>query len=441
MEQIENESVMLNVLNNNEDSTNNTINTNDDSFDLELITSEELVVNTDEENQILLAEQNVESNETINYYEEIEISENIGLKERQYWIDALRILASYMVVLVNSSSYAINDVHIFSSSWYGLMFWDAMSRACVPLFIMISGTLFLNPKKDIPISKIYKKYIFRILKCIIFWNVFYGTVVKYLVNPFKTQHKWGYNIVTDFITDVLYGKFHLWYLYMGIGLYMVIPILRAITSNMKTLKYYLGLGVTVSYFIPFISNLIRDILPSLYIGKLNGVFAKFMICITIGFSIYYTLGYFLSVYEIKKKSILNWIYIFGLVNLFFTYGIKMILSIKKQEEYIFYDDYNAFNVFSVAVAIFLFFKYYVKELLNKLLLIKRFKILLLALSNLSFGVYLIHIFYFEIFFALNFHSYTFNPFIFSPIFALFIWVCGAVTVYFMKQVPILRNFV
>jgi len=407
-----------------------------------LITSDGLEINIDENNQILLAEENEESNETINNIEEIQISKNKRLEERQYWIDALRILASYMVILVHNASYIyIFEVQIFSLSWYGLMFWDAMSRVCVPLFIMISGILFLNPKKDIPISKVYKKYIFRILKCMIFWNAFYGTLVKYLINPFRGQYKWEFKIITDFIKDVLYGEFHLWYLYMCIGLYVMTPILRAITSNMKTLKYYLGLGITVTYLIPFISNLVKDILPSLYTGKLNEVVAKFMIFMTIGFTIYYVLGYFLSIYEIKNKSVLNCIYIYGLVNLFFTYGIKMILSVIKQEEYTSYSDYNSFNVFSAAVAIFIFFKYYVRELLNKLLLIEGFKTLLLTLSDLSFGVYLIHIFYVDIFFSLNFHSYTFNPFIFSPIYALCIWICGAITVYFMKHIPILRSFV
>jgi len=450
MEQSNNEDVTMEILNNS-NNDNNDINENVDNFgdfdleneiieltqivnsDSESIINTDLELNIEEENQGLLA------NEEINIpLQNLNMKDSSNNNKRQYWIDALRIVSSYMVVLVHCSSYAIFEVPIFTSPWYGLMFWDAMSRACVPLFVMISGILFLDPKKEISLKKLYKKYIFRIFKNIVFWNIFYATIVKYLINPFNLSYSWGFHNITEFITDVLYGKFHIWYLYMCIGLYAMTPLIKAFTSNEVTMKYFIALGLTIVQIVPYVSNIFRDFIPNLYFKEVGEVMGKLMIYIAYGYTIYYALGYYLNQLEIKRKSVFVIIYSLGLINLGLTYFFKVFLSLKYQQEYNIYGDYNSFNVCICAISIFIFFKYVVGKILNKLFQIKGFKTLLLTLSDLSFGIYLIHIFYFDIFRVLKFNSYSFNPFICSPIHALCIWISGAITVYLMKKLPILK---
>ncbi|KAG4095564.1 hypothetical protein H8356DRAFT_476953 [Neocallimastix lanati (nom. inval.)] len=395
-------------------------------------------INISEEHQELLM---LQEDNSVTTLQNLVIEEKPIKKGRKYWVDALRILASYMVVLVHCSSYAIYEVEIFTGPWYGLMFWDAMSRSCVPLFIMISGILFLDPNKEIPTSKLYKKYIYRIFKNLVFWNIFYGTVVKYLINPFNYEYTWGFHNITEFIGDLLYGKFHLWYLYMCIGLYAVTPLMRSFSNDEEILKYFLALGLILVQIIPFISTVFKDFLPILYFKEVGEVLGKLMIFLVYGYTIYYALGYYLSQLEIKRQATFFVIYIIGFFSLFMTYFFKIILSLRLKEEYVNYGDYNSFNVCVTSICIFIFFKYNVNEFLNKLLRNPTFKKVLLTLSDLSFGVYLIHILYFDIFRVIGFNSYSFNPFICSPIHALCIWICGAITVYIMKKIPILKNFV
>ncbi|ORX43369.1 hypothetical protein BCR36DRAFT_406742 [Piromyces finnis] len=389
-----------------------------------------------EENQGLLAES----------YSSSEIpSRNVRTsspkEERQYWIDALRILASYMVVLVHSSSYAIFEVPLFTFNWYGLMFWDAMSRTCVPLFIMISGILFLNPEKEISISKIYKKYISRIAKTLIFWNIFYATIVKYQVNAFNTEYKWDSNVIYDFFSDVVYGKFHMWYLYMCIGLYMVTPLLRAITKDKKIMSYFVILSMTTVQALPFIFNIMNNFKSRSQENIFSNLLGKLAIFLVAGYTCQYVLGYYLSKVEIKNKFLLFLIYVAGIMLLIFTYVIKIIFSILKQKEVTEFGDYNSLNVSVTAIIIFIFFKHTGSKILKKLLNIKGFKFLLLKISQLSFGIYLIHVFYFELFRRLNFNSYSFNSLIFSPIHAFIIWTCSLITISILQYVPYVKNYI
>jgi len=453
------ESVMVQI---NKDEDDNTVgllgNYNDDEFEKEYESLQKRVNSNDdedseveiltvdvenEESQGLLAESSTlgsPSNSSSSTNSSTHILNPSPKKERQYWIDALRILASYMVVLVHSSSYAIFEVPIFTLNWYGLMFWDAMSRTCVPLFVMISGILFLNPEKEITVSKIFKKYISRIVKTLIFWNAFYGTVVKYQVNAFKTGYKFTVDIIPDFFNDVIYGKFHMWYLYMCIGLYMITPLLRPITKDKRALKYFVILSMTVVQVLPFVVNIINHFKGKSKFNIISDVLGKLALYFVGGYSCLYVLGYYLSCVEIKSKFMLFIMYIGGLLLLLFTYGIKMVLSILHQKEITDYGDYNALNVSLTAIIIFLFFKHTGSKIINKLIRVRFFKFLLLKISQLSFGIYLIHVFYFELFFRLKFHSYTFTSFIFSPIHAFIIWMCSLLTVSVLQYIPYVKDF-
>eukprot|EP00833_Pecoramyces_ruminatium_P009117 jgi/Orpsp1_1/1183149/evm.model.c7180000084091.1 len=145
MEQRKNETIKLDILDDNENGSYNIVNNYSDSdieeeienltkdVDLESNVSAELDVEIEDENQGLLEHNNENDNEDSSETLQNSIVENRPKpekRERQYWIDALRIVSSYMVVLVHCSSYGIYEIELFTLQWYGLMFWDAMSRAC-----------------------------------------------------------------------------------------------------------------------------------------------------------------------------------------------------------------------------------------------------------------------------------------------------------------------
>ena len=83
------------------------------------------------------------------------------MKEKITYLEHMRVLATLAVVMIHivmtlNNNYTIADIGTFNytvfSDCYMLVKW------AVPCFLMISGTLLLNPKKEIDVSKI-KSYI------------------------------------------------------------------------------------------------------------------------------------------------------------------------------------------------------------------------------------------------------------------------------------------
>lgn len=94
---------------------------------------------------------------------------------------------------------------------------------CVPGFIMVTGILLLNPEREVSMAKAVKKYVWRVLKALILFQFAYKLIDTLLA---------GQRIETQTITEILNniltagGTSLLWYLYMLIGLYLLMPFSR-----------------------------------------------------------------------------------------------------------------------------------------------------------------------------------------------------------------------
>ncbi len=135
------------------------------------------------------------------------------------WADRLRNIATVMVIAIHVAApiaHVPNDVH--SSWWWWGNFWNSLSRPGVPLFVMLSGFLLLG--KDYPLPVFLKRRFTRVLIPALFW------MVVYLVYGFLANGKPA--TVLEGLRDIVVGPvhYHLWFIYLIIGLYLVYPILR-----------------------------------------------------------------------------------------------------------------------------------------------------------------------------------------------------------------------
>ena len=129
--------------------------------------------------------------------------------KRKTYLDCLRVVAFLAVVFLHVSSSNWSNVDVNGVTWQAFNFYDGITRWCVPAFAMISGALFLN--RDIPISKIYTKYIPRLLAAFIVWSLFYGIFALDTLD---------YGLIPGmkaYIGDITTGYFHLWFVKMMIG--------------------------------------------------------------------------------------------------------------------------------------------------------------------------------------------------------------------------------
>ena len=68
-------------------------------------------------------------------------------KSRKTSFDVLRILAAFSVVMLHVSSRYIMGNSVESADFYFANFYDSINRFGVPIFVMISGAIFLDKEK------------------------------------------------------------------------------------------------------------------------------------------------------------------------------------------------------------------------------------------------------------------------------------------------------
>ncbi len=150
-----------------------------------------------------------------------------------------------LVVLCHAAIEPYGDAQL-SSSWIQTLWgasavYNAISRSCVPMFLMLSGALLLQPTKlNEPITVFLKKRVLRVGLAFVFWSAVYFTWDALV---------FGETISADYVVRTLLADgphYQFWYIYAIIGLYLATPILRTIVANgdRKILRY-----LTILWFI------------------------------------------------------------------------------------------------------------------------------------------------------------------------------------------------
>lgn len=135
------------------------------------------------------------------------------------WADRLRNLATVMVIAIHVSGPLAEQLPDMNTwGWWISNWWDATSRASVPIFVLLSGALLLT--KDYPTGPFLRKRLTRVLIPGLFWMcvyLFYNHLVK--------QQPAGF---VDAFRMIVEGPvhYHLWFIYLIVGLYLVYPLLR-----------------------------------------------------------------------------------------------------------------------------------------------------------------------------------------------------------------------
>ena len=150
-------------------------------------------------------------------------SNNVVSKEhnRLWPLDLLRILATLGIVILPASPLAAEYPSVQGLPWKVSTSVSVLFRWCVPVFLMISGVLFLSPEKPLSIPRLYRKNILRLVTCFVFWSGFYAVAHCVLMN----KGKW------TFLNQFLRGHYHMWYIFSILTLYMLTPFLRKMTDR------------------------------------------------------------------------------------------------------------------------------------------------------------------------------------------------------------------
>lgn len=341
--------------------------------------------------------------------------------ERQRHLDYLRVVATFAVMVL----------HVAAQNWYASIpnsyewrvfnAYDSLARWGAPAFVMISGALFLP--RELTIKRIYSKYVLRLISAFIVWSSIYALVTISAG-------------IDTFISRVIRGHYHMWFVWMIMGMYMSIPFIKQIIKDKAILKYYLILALVFTFLIPYCIILIQDFAPIRIVEKinvLNGNIANMNIHMVMGYVFYFILGYCLDKYELNKKSRI-YIYILGICGACATILLEMAITIKTQTNCENYYGYFTVNVLLESIAIFVLFKYI--NINNE----KVYKVILLLSKN-SFGAYMVHALIIEFLQYLGLDTLSFNPIIGVPVIAIIVFIISYIISIICNRLPIVRKIV
>lgn len=188
----------------------------------------------------------------------------IADKDRLVFIDYIRVVACLMVMMVHAAenfyvtglpglgenmTIVPNEVNRF---W--LPFWNGgLSRTCVPLFIIVSAFLLVPMKTGVTMGQFYKRRFLRILPPMFIFMVLYS-VLPMLWGEFSWDE--AKNLLLGLPFNFPSNAYHLWFMYPLISLYLIIPVVSPWLEKASARDERIFLAIfAISTFIPFLHKL------------------------------------------------------------------------------------------------------------------------------------------------------------------------------------------
>ncbi len=298
---------------------------------------------------------------------------------RNYSLDIIRVLAIASVILTHTSSTSVIAGEIGSSMFFWGNIFDTLSRIGVPLFIMLSGALLLNEDKSFSVKNHFRHRTLDVVIALVFWSFIHSAIYN-LVLPIINGN--GVNI-KNFVFYFINGHYHLWFLYMIIGIYLALPLLRKFVNkeNKNLVLYYIIISLLANFFMPIFKalSLKFEIAESAIF-----LIEKFELGFFNSFLTYYLAGWYITNVKISKKAKMC-IYIASIMSVIITFGY--CLFTKDYENA--YEN-NSIFIFLFSVGVFTAISNGFKSIGSKT------KTILQFLSKMSFGIYIVHVFVLDV---------------------------------------------
>lgn len=339
--------------------------------------------------------------------------------KRNISLDFIRIIAVLAVVMIHTSAKVLTSNQTIYDFGVGNLF-DAISRIAVPLFVMISGALMLDENRKITINKLLTKNVKYLLILLLFWSTVYSLIYN-VYFPWRSDNSIKVTLV---LKEILLGHFHLWYLYMIIGLYLITPFLRPWVNkkNKNLVLLFISISLLTQFTLPILNSL------ATYWNDLTYV-VKFINKFTLNFFNQYISYYLIGWYVVHvgfEKNQRKTIYIVSLLSLCFT--LFYVYFTKDYSNG--YSNYNAFTFF-YSTGVFLILNHVQISFIDK------YQNAVVLLSKLTFGVYIIHVLILDE--ITRIMPYTQMPIVFILKTFLIVNIISFAFSYIGSKIPLIKN--
>ena len=175
---------------------------------------------------------------------------------REAWLDFLRVTACFLVMTVHATEpfYLGGDgtLVLSGADAFWVSVFEGLARCCVPLFVIASGYLQLPLRYDT--WTFFRRRFVRVVVPMVIWTLVYAFAYGSPASSLK-----------GLLLNFNYAAGHLWFVYMLLGLYLIMPVLSPWLEKVsrKELSLYLGLWV-LTLCIPFVREAAGGMAPMIY---------------------------------------------------------------------------------------------------------------------------------------------------------------------------------
>ena len=135
--------------------------------------------------------------------------------KRKLSFDIIRTVAIFMVVMGHAAIFMVSydDPEIQDAAFYVRNLFNGLGRAATPMFMMLSGALFLDEGRDFDTRRFYRKSLLDILRLLVFWGLFYA-ICSAVLTPLIQGRAVDMSLFWDCLLLGNEQYPHLWYMCM-----------------------------------------------------------------------------------------------------------------------------------------------------------------------------------------------------------------------------------
>ena len=171
-----------------------------------------------------------------------------GTKTRLAGVDVCKCAAIVFVLLIHTSGDVLTVCAPGSKNFLEALFWSAPTRCAVPLFLLCSGALLLDERRELPLKKLWGRNILHLLLALFFW------AAVYKVYACAVSGAWTAQTLKTAGKELLLWQHeaHLYFLPLILLTYALLPVTRAFLrrADDQAVRYALALWAFFGILLP-----------------------------------------------------------------------------------------------------------------------------------------------------------------------------------------------
>lgn len=343
---------------------------------------------------------------------------NKVIKKHDYSFDILRILSCFLVIVNHTNSEVFLNMEP-CLTWALSVGYFYFSKIAVPIFIMISGALLF--RKEYTYRELFSKILKTLAVLVIFSFYVYVEIGQ---NPIN---------LIDFMNSLIEAPVIMsyWYLYLMLGMYMILPFLYKIIHAMKKAdwKYFFVVWFFFSGICPILVR--YEIIPTITFWFDLQIMSDFIGYLFVG---YYITHMKVSRALLKKMMIACTIVVPCII------AISIMSSLYElhmwNQLYLMLDNVYYATTATSSILIFFCIHHYFKDKSFDGFFGKALR----GISSTTFGIYVLHMIYFYKLMYVRYDLLYFNNQLVSVIlFEIFLFAICSLAAFCLKKVPVFKQ--